>query len=587
MKNRFKLFGTQSLRFCAITLTALFAFTLIACENSTTSSGKSALTGTVSITGGSGGNGAVMVGDSLGVDTDLLKGSGTISYRWQNSDAENGNYTNISGETSAAFEVDSQWADKWIKVVVSRADNSGSVTSAAVQVIAGTNDLKGTVTLPQKIQVGKYISPEIELENEGLNSWECTLQWQQCATEKGVYVNINDETYPTYEVNVEPGTYIRVVVTYPDYTGNIKSNACLVEAAGKKVVTSVTVTGSESISKGGFKYYSVQVKGDNLDEWSDDQKVTWELTGATKSGTYIDEWGWLRVAANETVVTLTVKATSVLTPTISGTFEVTVAEAEGLIIAIQTITGISGEVTVAVLDTLDPNYDYNTYEGEVASGVGTIDNGTVTVALAKNNWGVLTPWNDKGEFYIKITKNFGEFQDTYVYTAGKTLNTGNWDDNATYEFKADEKVTINFNQFAPLPLGEGGNKFTITSLSSSNGAVAYLEVLEKSMFGGTSPAATGHAVITGSSVTITLADKWDTLTGWKEEGTYYLKLTIYQGKTKSVYVYTKGDTLETLEIVYWNDYWENAPQFEIKASLSSIAFNQFVSGDNIELSFGW
>jgi len=248
------------------------------------------------------------------------------------------------------------------------------------------------------------------------------------------------------------------------------------------VVTGVTITGSASISKGTFEFYMAQVEGDNLDEWGDDQNITWELIGANKPGTYFEQ-GFLAVAADETSVKITLKATSVLDPTKFGTLEITLTEAEGLIIVIENITGISGEVTVAILDSLDPDYYMTDKTGVVASGVGTIDGGKVTVALSVNNWGSLSPWNDEGDFYIKITKNYVVWQDTYVYTEGAPPNTSDWDDNPTYEFNADGNVTIDFDQFALIPLGEGGYEFTISGLASFNGAVAYLEVSDKSDWG--------------------------------------------------------------------------------------------------------
>jgi hypothetical protein len=585
MKNKFKLFGTQSLLFCAITLTALFAFALLACDNNTTTSGKPALTGTVSITGGSGENNAVMVGDSLGVDTDSLGGSGIISYQWQSSDSETGNYKNINGKTSEAFEADNQWANKWIKVVVSRADNTGSVSSIAVKVNVGANDLKGTVTIPQKIQVGKYPEMEIELEDDEINSWDCNFQWQKCATANGVYVNIDDEdaSYSFYQVNVEPGTYIRVVVTHDDYTGNIKSNACLVEVAGDKEITGFEIASSypQTVYKGLSYSFLADIEGENLGY--DDYGVTWEVSGNNSNNTSFSN-NILSVASDESATKLTIKATSDFDDNWSDTVDVDVTDFNAKSITITGLSGMSGSVNVKILSSLDPD-DWGAI---VCSGTGEIDNGQVTVPLGSGGGYPPDPWDDEGEFYINLDYTLPFGFETYVYTAGEPLNTTDWDENATYVFETGVDVTIDFDQFVQIPFGEGGYELTISGLSELNGAFAYLEVLEASEYGA-DQVAMGYAVITGGSVTITLADYWDTSTGWTEDGECYLKLTIYSDEyTSNVYVYTNGKSLSELSIEDWNDYWDNAPKFEFTSGNTfSVSFDKFVSGDDIDYSFGW
>jgi hypothetical protein len=84
-----------------------------------------ALTGTVTISG------TAQVGQTLTADTTGLGGSGTISYQWIR-----GASTNISGATGSTYELVADDEGQTIKVQVSRADNSGSVTGGPTGAVA-------------------------------------------------------------------------------------------------------------------------------------------------------------------------------------------------------------------------------------------------------------------------------------------------------------------------------------------------------------------------------------------------------------------------------------------------------------------
>jgi hypothetical protein len=91
------------------------------------------LTGAVSITG------TAAVGQSLSVNTTSLGGSGTISYQWMRHTSQaGGTTTNITSATNASYTVQLDDQDRWLSVTVSRANNSGSVTSERVRVVVKT-----------------------------------------------------------------------------------------------------------------------------------------------------------------------------------------------------------------------------------------------------------------------------------------------------------------------------------------------------------------------------------------------------------------------------------------------------------------
>jgi hypothetical protein len=670
MKNKFKLFGTQSLLFCVITLTALFAFALLACDNGTTN--KSVLTGTVTITGGSGEDGAFMVSDTLTANTDSLGGSGKISYQWQSSDDEKGTYTNIDGKTGKTFDTTSQYADKWIRVVVSRADNTGKITSAAVQIIAGENDLEGTVTITNSeddkdtYDVGDTLTAGVSdmTPTDGF-----TYQWQSSDDEDGEFTDIEDATESTYQIpEGMEGKWIRVVVSHPDYTGRVTSDPVqvnttnentlygqvdipwiivvgqtieadvtqldeggtisyqwmksddqseftnitgatgatfqvpndlsgkylqvVVSRAGKTgtvtsnsvkiraaapVVSGVTINeGDVAVSKDSNHSFTATVEGTNLEP--EDQQVTWSVTGGNSFNTHISG-GWLNVGADETADELTVTATSDIDPTKSDEVTVTVTAFSGNTITITGLGSMKGSIGVHILSSLDPDAE----DASVASGYADITDESITVNLKVfAGLGVATPWEDTGEFYIK----FEGLYDSYVYTDGEEIDMTDIDSNAKYDFQ-DKNTTIDFSKFAMIPLGEGGYKITISGLGSYNGAMASVELLVSSDYG-SYPVADGHAIISDDSVTITLSDANDYthLTGWTDGGECFIKLSIDDSEWVYSFVYTNGSSLTSLSISTWNDFYEKAPTVNFSSDTTSVSFDKFVPGDDIDYGFG-
>lgn len=86
-------------------------------------------------------------------------------------------------------------------------------------------------------------------------------------------------------------------------------------------ITSITVSPAlANTVKGGNIGFTAAVAAAGLI----DQSVTWTISGAAKAGTVIDAAGNLHVADDETATTITVTATSVADPTVSGTATVTV-----------------------------------------------------------------------------------------------------------------------------------------------------------------------------------------------------------------------------------------------------------------------
>jgi hypothetical protein len=86
------------------------------------------LTGTLAITG------TPKAGETLSADTAGLGGTGAISYRWERSDTVAGGFEHISGAVNASYTLTAADLGKYVQVTVSRADNSGTVSSASLKI---------------------------------------------------------------------------------------------------------------------------------------------------------------------------------------------------------------------------------------------------------------------------------------------------------------------------------------------------------------------------------------------------------------------------------------------------------------------
>jgi hypothetical protein len=605
MKKQTKLFGTQSIGFCAIALGvalgALFVLALAACGNGTTSppppAGKPALTGTVAITGGT--EGIFNIDD---VVTAEVTGSNAtaFNYQWQECETRTGAFADISDATGNEYTITAD-TKTYIRVIVTAEGFTGSLTSNAERIgekleyyeyasISFINAEGENIWNPVRVgdTIGVDTSNILDANEDDIEG-PFNYQWQwtddEYAETDDDFTDINGATGATYTVtSAVSGQYIRVVVTHPDYNGSIKSMYPIKVRESNPVVTSVTIEGKDdngkiTMSRGTSLYLFATVDGTDLEEYVDTD-VTWTKTGSTNAGTSID-YGYLTVAVNETADELEITATSVTDPTKSDTVTVTLTDYAGKTLVITGLSGQSGNVMVQIMETLDlAGYEF------VCSGEGIIEDGTVTLALFDGL--AYAPWEGSGEYYIKLTGlNYG--YDTYVYTNGANLNTTALNANATYEFEdGTTDFEISFDKFKLVLYGEGGYTITITGLSEFDGAIAEVELLDIGLF---DFVATGYAVISGGTVTISLAEvdpEYGSrmLDGWMaDDGDHFINLRIVNGPEwtdTSQYVYVGNDNLADLEIETWSDYFDSALKGTFTGTSSSFAFDEFESSDGID-----
>lgn len=257
-------------------------------------------------------------------------------------------------------------------------NNSGEYTKASLPVAAGETSViirgirvprAGSELTLQVKRVSKLISDKYTVEIPAFP--EPTAYLNLVATnakgEKltgvtyGVYNSNNEKVYTvttgepaevvlgTYTIKCEkvPEGYLindtvvkRLVVT-EGQTYDV--NVTLQSGSVEPIVTSVTVSpATASVEKGATKQFAAMVNGENIT----DHSVTWSVDGAVSEATEIDETGLLTVAEDETAEQLTVVATSVQDPKVSGSAAVTVTEPVGeleLVSQNATIVGYNGK----------------------------------------------------------------------------------------------------------------------------------------------------------------------------------------------------------------------------------------------------
>jgi len=200
---------------------------------------------------------------------------------------------------------------------------------------------------------------------------------------------------------------------------------------------------STLVQKGGFGWFYVTVNGDND---SSGQNATWSIVESGKNAATViikteNGNGLLYVAADETLNSLTIKATSTVDPSKHATTTVTLTAPVGKVL---TITGIdsslSGEMFVGLYDMM------NDFANIIAYGRGIVANGTLKVALYTGP-GTSIAWTESGDCFVGLTDSMDEdTANAYLYTNGEDLPANPFDATIKYNFTT-ANPTIAFNLF--------------------------------------------------------------------------------------------------------------------------------------------
>jgi len=213
-----------------LALAAIIGLGMLACNNDTTPTSDSPLTGTVSISG------TPELGETLTADTSELDGSETITYQWKRG-------TTTIGTNSGSYTVVAADLGSTITVTVTRAGYTGSITSIPTAVVTDPSlpSLEGTVSIEGTAIVGQTLTANIDdLDGEGDPSY----QWRR-DDEDGTVVG-SDSSYEV--VTDDVGFTLTVTVTTSGNSGN-KSDTSGIVAAFPALTGSVSIEGAAELGE--------------------------------------------------------------------------------------------------------------------------------------------------------------------------------------------------------------------------------------------------------------------------------------------------------------------------------------------------
>jgi hypothetical protein len=197
------------------------------------------LTGTVSIIGDA------IVGQTLGRNIDNLEGSGNISYQWEYADTEDGPWTDIFNATGLGYSPAIGDFEKYIRLTVSRAGNSGSISSEPIGPVSML-PLTGTVRVVGTVEAGRRLN--VTGSNIG-GSGTISYQWERAAAaDADVWEAIGENQSSYVLITDDFEKYIRVSLSRTNNSGSITS-----DAAGP--VTKSPLTGTVNVYKSGNSSY--------------------------------------------------------------------------------------------------------------------------------------------------------------------------------------------------------------------------------------------------------------------------------------------------------------------------------------------
>lgn len=170
------------------------------------------LTGTLQVTG------TLKVGETLTATLTDTNNTGTLTYVWYRSDA-NEDWISVQNGASNTYTIEDVCANRRMIVIVTSDQEVSQVQSAQTGLIAQADAqeiLDGTVTIQGTYKVGKTLTANVTSNNTGTLAY----QW----TRNGG--NIVGATAQTYTLTEEDaGKVIRVIVSSSVETGNIQSAA--------------------------------------------------------------------------------------------------------------------------------------------------------------------------------------------------------------------------------------------------------------------------------------------------------------------------------------------------------------------------
>lgn len=467
MKNVFRETKTQAFALCAITLMALFAFALTACDNGTNPNPNPNVTqdleGWVSITNAAG---EVIylckAGETIKADTSELEAEGTFSYKWQFSDDEFGqdkDFTDITSVTGDSYIVEDTLKGKFIRVLVTCTGYNGNAVSNTVKVRMADPEIT-SVTIGGKgaddkitMSKGTGISLNATVAGQNLESADLDVIWSMTGntnpgtaiTDWGNLTVAIDETADELQVTaaskIDATKEDTVTVTLTEFRGSIITITGLTGQSG-----SVQVKIKETLAPDNWvnvAYGDGEINNETLMvPLSYFLETPWEGRGE-----YFIQLAGLNFGLDTYIYT---NGAALITTDLDDNPKYDFQESKTTIDFSKfkllqygqgghtvTVTGLGAfngaVVKVEILQLMTDTWDDETvYYGEtIASGHAVISNGASMISLAQvvELQEQFAGWTaDNGEYFIKMSITSADttgagFYDVreHVYTNGKTL----------------------------------------------------------------------------------------------------------------------------------------------------------------------
>ena len=253
-------------------------------------------------------SGTKAIGSTLTANVSGIPSAGTsnITYKWQESTAQNGTYSDISGATAKTYALKTTDINKWLRCVTTVSGNAyyniNGSTSTAYGAIG-----KGTATASVSISGTKtYGQALMANPSQPTGTTATTYQWQRNSGTNGSWTNIANATGKTYKLGTaDVGYSLRVLMNTTNTYYNIaQATSAAYGTIGKASATATaTISGTKAIgskltvSVGGLPSVGTNTISYKW-QYSSDQK-TWtdsKTTGATTNSITPDTT-WLNLYA--------------------------------------------------------------------------------------------------------------------------------------------------------------------------------------------------------------------------------------------------------------------------------------------------
>jgi uncharacterized repeat protein (TIGR02543 family) len=253
----------------------------------------SVLAGAVSITGGSGAEGAPQPGDTLTANNGIINGEGTLAFQWKRDGSP-------IGTNAAAYTVVTD--DVGYALTVTLTYDNGSKTSAPTAEVVHTA-LAGSVSItggsgPEGAPLtGDTLTADIS----GITNGEGTpaFQWKQDGI---TVIGTNAAAYTVAAADV--GHTLTVTLTYDNGSVTSAPTAAVVSTGGDTFVPVTNITG---VPTGATAGTDLSLSGTVVPGNATNQTITWSVASAGATGASIVSGTTLRTtAAGTATITATV-----------------------------------------------------------------------------------------------------------------------------------------------------------------------------------------------------------------------------------------------------------------------------------------